>query len=165
VLGDKERIVGSDSRCDFGGAMGEAKLGGASRTGYRPPLRSPPISFKKKILFFAPLLFFEPKAGGASPPSGATLGRECSGAGGGLRPHPFFLFHWGGGYCPPPSLKMDVLNLYKWRAKYSGFFCSTRLALLFGQEAKVALARPIASLKSKISIERTNSGGRKPVRL
>jgi hypothetical protein len=25
-----------------GEAMGEAKLGGASRTGYRPPLRSPP---------------------------------------------------------------------------------------------------------------------------
>jgi hypothetical protein len=28
--------------------MGEAKLGGASRTGYRPPLRSPPHFVKKK---------------------------------------------------------------------------------------------------------------------
>jgi hypothetical protein len=30
------------------GAMGEAKLGGASRTGYRPPLRSPPTSLHSR---------------------------------------------------------------------------------------------------------------------
>jgi hypothetical protein len=48
---------------------------------------------------------------------------------------------------------MDVLNPYKWRAKYSGFFCSTRLALLFRQEAKVALAHPIAVLVPIIETE------------
>jgi hypothetical protein len=104
--------------------MGEAKLGGASRTGYRPPLRSPPHFVQKKERSKKKSFFF----------SEATPERECSEAEGRTKwgaiagaaraaqlrlPHsPAHFFYFvgggyggtvGGGYRPPTLLKKKYL--------------------------------------------------------